>query len=48
MKCIWGQIAKYFLVFLKLHYQGDNLHVKHTALLLSDDAGFFHRLLNLP
>lgn len=48
MKYLWGQIAKYSLVSLKLHYQGDTLHVKHTTLLLSGDASFFHRVFNLP
>lgn len=47
MKRLWGQIDKYFLVSFKLHYQGDDLYVKHTVLLLSDDARFFHRGLIL-
>lgn len=41
MKCLLELVAEYFLVSLKQHYQGENLHVKHTALLLSDDVGFF-------
>lgn len=41
MKCLCKHVAKYFLVSLKLRYRGENSHVKHTALLLSDDVGFF-------
>lgn len=39
IKCRWGPIVKYFLVSLKLHYQGDCLHVEPSPFVTWGSAG---------